>query len=136
MLPLFYTFYRFGKSTWKTFKDPEFEALGTLTVLILVIGTLTYHGLEGWGYVDSLYFSVTTLTTVGYGDFAPHTELGRIFTIAYLLIGIGILLGFINAVASHTIEEGRREGVLLPKRFKLRHKNTGEEEEAEIVETS
>jgi voltage-gated potassium channel len=133
MIPFFYTFYRFGKSTWKALKDPEYEVLATLTALILLVGTLTYHGLEGWGYIDSLYFSVTTLTTVGYGDFTPHTELGRIFTIVYIIVGIGILLGFVNAVASHTIAEGKREGVLLPKRFRLRHKDTGQEEEAEVI---
>ena len=135
MLPFLYTFYRLGKSTWKTFRDPEFEVIASLAALILVIGTLAYHGLEGWGYVDSLYFSVTTLTTVGYGDFTPHTELGRIFTIAYVITGIGILFGFINAIAAHTIEEGKRDGIFLPKRFRFRHKDTGQEEEAEVVDT-
>ena len=133
MIPFFYAFYRFGKSVWGVFRDPEFEVIATLAALMLAIGTLTYHGLEGWNYLDSLYFSVTTLTTVGYGDFAPHTEVGRAFTIAYIIVGIGILLGFVNAVATHTIEEGKRDGVLLPKRFRFRHKNTGEEEEAEVV---
>ena len=133
MIPFFYAFYRFGKSVWSVFRDPEFEVIATLAVLMLAVGTLTYHGLEGWGYLDSLYFSVTTLTTVGYGDLVPHTEVGRAFTIVYIIVGIGILLGFVNAVASHTIEEGKREGVLLPKRFRLRHKDTGQEEEAEIV---
>ncbi|MDR3571539.1 MAG: potassium channel family protein [Candidatus Pacebacteria bacterium] len=134
MLPLVYTFYRFGRSTWKTFRDPEFEVLATLAVVVLGIGTFAYHSIEGWGYIDSLYFSVTTLTTVGYGDLAPRTELGRLFTIPYILVGLGILLGFVNAVAMHTIEDGKREGVIIPKRFTLRHKATGQTEEVEAVD--
>ena len=51
------------------------------------------------GVLDSLYFSVTTLTTVGYGDFFPKTDAGKMFTIFYILAGVGILLGFVNAVA-------------------------------------
>ncbi|MEY4747783.1 MAG: hypothetical protein RLZZ416_832 [Candidatus Parcubacteria bacterium] len=133
MLPFFYTFYRFGKSVWRTLRDPEFEVVTTLAALVLAIGTLSYHGLEGWSYLDSLYFSVTTLTTIGFGDLSPHTEVGKIFTIAYVIVGIGILLGFINAVALHTIEEGKRDGVLLPKRFRIRHVKTGEVEEEELV---
>ena len=136
MLPFLYTFYRFGKSTWRAFTDPEFEAVATLAVIVLAVGTLTYHGLEGWGYIDSLYFSVTTLTTIGFGDLTPHTEVGRLFTIAYVLVGIGVLLSFINAIAHHTIEEGKRDGVLLPKRFRIRHVKTGEIEEEELVEAS
>jgi hypothetical protein len=42
--------------------------------------------------VDALYFSVVTLTTVGYGDFAPQTDLGKLFTAVYVRLGIGILL--------------------------------------------
>ena len=119
MLPFLYTFYRFGKSTWTALKDPEFEALLTLVIVILGCGTLVYHGLEGWGYLDSFYFSVTTLLTVGFGDLSPHTATAKIFTVVYLFIGVGVLLGFVNNVAQHAVSDNK-EGVLLSHRLRLR----------------
>jgi voltage-gated potassium channel Kch len=69
----------------------------TISVLvILMIGTIIYHFVEGWNWLDSLYFSVITLTTVGYGDFSPATDFGKVFTIIFVLTGIGIIFGFIN----------------------------------------
>jgi hypothetical protein len=56
---------------------------------------------EGWGWIDSLYFCVISLTTVGYGDFSPQKTISKIFTMFYLLGGISILLGFIHAISAH-----------------------------------
>ena len=69
--------------------------------MIIITGTLVYHYLEGWSYIDSLYFSVVTLTTIGYGDFAPKTDEGKLFTILYIVAGIGMILSFINTVQHH-----------------------------------
>jgi voltage-gated potassium channel Kch len=68
---------------------------------MILFGTVTYHFLEGWSWVDSVYFSVVTLTTVGFGDFAPQTDAGKIFTIFYIVMGIGMILGFINTLYNH-----------------------------------
>lgn len=43
---------------------------------------------------NSLYFSVITLTTIGYGDFSPQTDLGKMFTLVYIVIGVALILGF------------------------------------------
>src|SRR5947209_16255917 len=61
--------------------------LAVPAVLILV-GTLGYHFIEDKPYFDSLYFTVITLTTVGYGDIVPETRTGRAFTIFLALGGI------------------------------------------------
>ncbi len=66
---------------------------------MLAAGTVFYRSVEGWAWLDALYFSVITLTTVGYGDFAPVTPAGRAFTIGYVLVGIGAFTAFITAVA-------------------------------------
>jgi voltage-gated potassium channel len=105
-------FYRFGRGIWSSLKDPEFEALFSTLVITLGAGATFYHYNEGWSWLDSVYFSVTTLTTVGYGDFVPHTAAGKLFTIAYLFVGIGILLAFINYVAENAIEERKKKGFL------------------------
>ena len=81
----------------------KFGLLLLLTVVTLFIGTVFYHYIENWSWVDSLYFSVVTLTTIGYGDFAPTIMLSKIFTIVYIITGIGIILGFINLVVREKI---------------------------------
>jgi voltage-gated potassium channel Kch len=83
------------------FKEPEFRSIFTLVIFTLTLGTITYHSIEGWTWLDSLYFSVITLTTIGFGDLAPATDIGKIFTIIYVFIGLGILLGFVNASGEH-----------------------------------
>ncbi|WP_462248602.1 potassium channel family protein [Ekhidna sp.] len=61
-------------------EDKEYRDLLLTSVFILIIGTFTYHELEGWSYLDAFYFSFITLTTIGFGDFAPQTDAGKIFT--------------------------------------------------------
>lgn len=72
---------------------PWFIATMTTLSLLLIIGTLFYSFQEGWSYLDSFYFSVVTLATVGYGDLHPTTPASKLFTIAFIFIGVG--LGFI-----------------------------------------
>lgn len=77
--------------------------------LWLLIGTLVYHYIEQWDWLDALYFCVVTLATVGYGDFTPDTPFGKIFTIFYILNGIGILLFFIDKVVDVRKARGARQ---------------------------
>lgn len=89
-------------STLRSFlKDKEYRDLLGTVVAILVIGTVAYHYIEGWSWLDSFYFSFITLTTIGFGDFAPETDEGKIFTIIYIVVGVGIILAFINTVYNH-----------------------------------
>jgi hypothetical protein len=74
--------------------DPEFRLLAMMTAALLVVGTAFYANVEGWSVLDALYFSVITLATVGYGDLAPVTSAGKIFTMGYLLLGIGVIVAF------------------------------------------
>ena len=67
-----------------------------LAALILAIGTVVYRVLEGWSWVDSFYFSSIAVTTVGFGDLAPTRDVSKLFTVAYVFSGIGIITAFIN----------------------------------------
>ncbi len=80
-------------------KEPETRGLIYATLIVLVAGTTFYHLVEGWRWLDSLYFAVVTLTTVGYGDLYPQTDAGKLFTIFYILVGLGILGSFIALIA-------------------------------------
>ena len=75
-------------------------ALVMLTVIYL-ISIVAFHNLEGWTWEDSLYFTTSTITTVGYGDLTPHTYYGRLFTVPLMLIGVGVGLYVIYAVQDY-----------------------------------
>jgi hypothetical protein len=64
----------------------------------LLAGTFVYHWLEDWNYLDALYFCVISLATIGYGDFTPTTQIGRAFTIIYVINGIVILLALFDRI--------------------------------------
>ena len=68
--------------------------------IVLSAGTIFNHIVEKWKWLDSLYFCVITLATVGYGDFTPHKDISKIFTMIYIFIGIAIIFGFINYLTS------------------------------------
>jgi voltage-gated potassium channel len=106
-MPFLFVLYEFFKRLWKFMKDPEVRGLLVFVVLLLLAGTWFYHNVEGWSGLDSLYFTVVTLTTIGYGDFVPHTVIGKIFTMVYILLGLGVLAVFVSTIAEHTLADQR-----------------------------
>ena len=88
------------RAIWSLRHDPQFAALSRLAVIAIAGGTGFYSLVEGLRLVDAFYFSVMTLTTVGYGDFAPKSGVGKLFTAVYALVGVGILLAFVTTVAA------------------------------------
>ena len=105
---------RFTRAVRRSLRDPEFRGIFVLVVITLAAGTLFYWQIEGWSLLDSFYFSSITLTTVGYGDLAPETAAGKLFTVFYIFTGIGLIVAFLNAVARGTVEQreerrGRRD---------------------------
>ena len=75
-------------------RDPEGKVLLAGAATMVAVGTVVYHVLEGWSFLDSLYFSVVTLATVGFGDLTPTTDLAKLFTVGYITVGIGIVAAF------------------------------------------
>ena len=104
MIAFFTTLRAFTVAVRRGLSDPHFRALAFLVLVLLVTGTAFYWRFEDWTLIDSLYFSVITLTTVGYGDLAPSTTPTKVFTIVYVLLGLGILVSFLSVVAGQAVE--------------------------------
>jgi voltage-gated potassium channel len=84
-------------------RDPEERGPALLVISLLLAGTVFYTLVEGWSIVDAVYFCSMSLATVGYGDIVPETDAAKIFTVVYVLAGIGILVSFFTALASKTL---------------------------------
>ncbi|HBD4337259.1 TPA: two pore domain potassium channel family protein [Enterococcus faecalis] len=80
-------------------KKEDTRALFFLLATMLLSGTIFYSTVEKLSPLDSLYLSFMTLTTIGYGDVHPVTDLGKIFTMVYATVGLGIMAMFISVVA-------------------------------------
>ncbi len=98
---------RVRRAIVEALKEPETRGLVYATLLILVFGTVFYRVVEGWRWVDAFYFAVVTLTTVGYGDLTPQTDAGKLFTVIYILTGLGVLGSFIGLIANQRGFPGR-----------------------------
>jgi len=61
-------------------------------LLAILLGTVVFHLLEGWSILDSLYVTVQTVTTVGFGDLTPRTTIGRLFATFFMMLGVGVVL--------------------------------------------
>lgn len=87
----------------------EFKAKAKILVGALIstigLGTILFHFLEHWSWVDSFYFICITIATIGYGDFYPTTDLTKILTVIFSFAGIGMLLIFLEGMSKGYIEK-------------------------------
>ena len=105
MIPLVMAFRGLARAMVAVWRDPETKALPVVAGVLLLTGTLFYWRFEDWSIIQSLYFCVVTLTTVGFGDFSPTSDGTQLFTIFYILTGLGILVALLASVAEHYIEQ-------------------------------
>ncbi len=75
-----------------------------LSIALLAVGSLGYMLIEGWGFLDSLYMTVITLATVGYGETHTLSATGRIFTLFLILLGVGYFLYVVGAIIQFLVE--------------------------------
>ena len=93
---------------WHLFKKPKYRSLLIWLLIILALGTVFYRHVEGWSWIDSLYFTVITLATVGYGDLTPTTPESKLFTVFYVFVGLSVFLSFASMLAKERFEIYRR----------------------------
>lgn len=84
--------------------DARIQTLLALTFTLIGVAAVFYSLVEKWSFVDALYFAVVTIATIGYGDFTPHTVIGKLFTIVYVMSGIGLFVTTAAAVAESLLK--------------------------------
>lgn len=67
---------------------------------LIAAGTIVFHYLEDWTLAQSFYFSVATLTTVGYGDITPTTDETRVVAALFILVGVGVFIAALTSIGS------------------------------------
>lgn len=98
------------------------KSLGLVVGVLLAVGvagTAGYMLIEGWSFFDSLYMTVTTLTTVGYGEVHPLDTKGRVFTTFLIVIGVGGMLYTLTSIVQFAVE-GQLTGAVGRRRMKQR----------------
>lgn len=100
------------------FKDEIYRELLITSIALVALGTVVFHFTEGWSWLDSLYFCVSTVTTTGYGDLYPRSVEGKIFNIFFLFVSLVLILMLVNTMNQHYNK--RKE---LHTKTELRHRN-------------
>ncbi|MCF2904007.1 potassium channel family protein [Octadecabacter sp. CECT 8868] len=95
---------------------------------IVGLGTVFFHFVEGWSWLDSYFFTVVTLSTVGYGSLVPATAVGKIGTTILIFVGLIVVAAVIQQLGSFTLNnrikarealtEARHRAALAEKRAK------------------
>ena len=112
--------------------DEAFRAAFALLAALMTIGTVFYVVVEGWSPLDSLYFAVIAAATVGFGDFAPQTDLGKAFTIIYVLIGVGLLVMVLSRIAAGMVERRLKQSAdVEPRKRRLRRRRSAKADSSE-----
>jgi voltage-gated potassium channel len=73
-----------------------FRLVATIMISLVTLSTVFFHIVEKWNWLDSYYFTIITMGTVGYGDFTPKTPEGKIGATFLVIFGIGLFGIFAN----------------------------------------
>ena len=127
MIPLLLAFRGLARAMAEVWRDPETKALPLVAGVLVLTGTLFYWRFEdGWSVIDALYFCVVTLTTVGFGDLHPTSSGTQLFTIVYILTGLGILVALLSSVAQKYLEQKAEVGRVRERLSSRRSRGSGE----------
>lgn len=83
---------------------------------IVGIGTVFFRLVEGWSWLDSYFFTVVTLSTVGYGNLVPVTAVGKIGTTVLIFVGLGVFALTIQQIASIAVTRRARRAAIKKSR--------------------
>ncbi len=95
----------------------NFGLVVTVIMLLIAFSTWFYHVVEGWNWLDSVYFVFVTMGTVGYGDFTPTSNVSKLYTMFLITVGIGSFAFFAGLLLK------RQQLRTLEKQLKRSQKN-------------
>ncbi len=84
--------------------------------IIIAVGTFGYHFIEGWTFLEGLYMTVITITTIGFKEVRELSDSGRIFTLVIIFSGIGMVT-YALVTGSRMIIEGEIQNILSRRRY-------------------
>jgi voltage-gated potassium channel len=90
--------------------------LPILTVIVMLIGTIGYVLIDGFPIIDAIYQTAITFTTVGFGEIAPISDTGRIFTINLIIAGFAVFTSAIGILVTE-INRGNIVAILKERRM-------------------
>jgi len=94
---------RLAKVARRLFSPEGIRDASILAAVAVLGGGAAFAAAENRSTWDGVYWSITTMTTVGYGDLSPHTDVGRVVAICVMVLGIGFLSVVVGAVAQRFI---------------------------------
>lgn len=102
------------------------KRLKLITIILSLLGvigtgTVFYHVVEGWSWLDSYFFTVVTISTVGYGKLVPATAAGKIFTTGLIFVGLGVFAAAIQQFATYQLRRREEDTEWLIARFGHHH---------------
>ena len=106
-MQLINAYIRLLRAIYEAFTHQLVLALFSVNLLLVSLSSVIYVHLEGWDFADALYFSVITISTVGYGDLTPVTAAGKLFTSGYIFVGAGFFFLAVGAFAEDVIKYSR-----------------------------
>ena len=75
-----------------------------LLILVFTIGTLGFHFIEGWTYFEAFFMTLITVSTIGYGELHPLSQLGRYFDVFIIMMGVGTVAYSFMAITQLIID--------------------------------
>jgi voltage-gated potassium channel len=95
----------------------RFSQIILALIAVIGIGVIGYRLIEGWSPLDSLYMTITTISTVGFKEVHELSNAGRIFTIVLIVTGVGVLFYTVTTIVQYIVE-GNLESILGRRRMK------------------
>jgi len=93
------------RAAFAALADKRVRALLVVCAGIAALQAVIFRIIEGWSLLDGFYFAVVTMATVGYGDLAPRTNIGKLAAIAFMLVGIGVFVLTVSTIAQAFLRE-------------------------------
>ena len=103
---------RLARVAQRLFTQEGLRAAALLSALVAVVGGTGYSTLEPHtSPTEGVYWAITTMTTVGYGDVSPTTTGGKALALVIMLVGIGFVAILTGAIAQKFVERSSAEEV-------------------------